>query len=150
MRDTTLCYIEQNDSYLMLYRNKKPNDPNAGKWIGVGGKLEPGETPFDCVKREVMEETGLWVKPILRGVIFFFSDVWEDERMYLYTAEIPSNEKPSDCDEGELRFVPKDEVLNLNLWEGDRIFLQEILEGKSDINLCLYYEGDKLVRYLKK
>ncbi|MBR1930717.1 MAG: 8-oxo-dGTP diphosphatase [Lachnospiraceae bacterium] len=144
MKETTLCYIEQNDQYLMLYRNKKPNDPNAGKWIGVGGKLEPGETPDECVVREVKEETGLFITPIRRGVIYFHSDRWEDETMYLYTAEDIRGTLLDVCNEGELRFVPKEEVLNLNLWEGDRVFLRELLAGNKHIEFSLSYEGDTL------
>lgn len=146
MQDTTLCYIERDDKYLMLYRNKKKNDLNAGKWIGVGGKVEPGETPEECVIRETFEETGLTLKSVvLRGVIMFYSDVWEDEVMYLYSATDFEGEIFGDCNEGDLKWIPKDEIMDLSLWEGDRIFLKDMLEGKMNIYMSLYYEGDALV-----
>lgn len=150
MQDTTLCYIEKDDKYLMLYRNKKKNDLNAGKWIGVGGKVEPGETPEECVLRETFEETGLTLKKVLlRGVIGFYSDIWEDEKMYLYTATDFEGEISEDCNEGELKWIPKEEIMKLSLWEGDRFFLRDMLDGKMDINMSLYYEGDTLVKVEK-
>ena len=146
MKETTLCYIELDGKYLMLYRNKKPQDPNAGKWIGVGGKLEEGETPEQCLVREVREETGLELKKFrCRGKIFFRSDHWEDEIMYLYTATEFQGEILKDCSEGELRWIPFEEIPGLKLWEGDRIFLKELLAGRDDIQLELRYEGEKLV-----
>lgn len=147
MQDTTLCYIEKDNKYLMLYRNKKKNDLNAGKWIGVGGKVEPGETPEECVIRETWEETGLILKSVvLRGIIMFYSDIWEDEAMYLYTATDFEGKISEECNEGELKWIPKDEIMELSLWEGDRIFLKDMLEGKMDIYRSLYYEGDTLVK----
>ena len=146
MKETTLCYIERDGKYLMLYRNKKPQDPNEGKWIGVGGKLEEGETPEQCLLREVREETGLeLIKFRHRGKIFFLSDRWEDEVMYLYTATEFQGEILRDCSEGELRWIPFEEIPGLNLWEGDRVFLKELLAGKDDIQIELRYEGEKLV-----
>ena len=89
MKNTTLCYIENhNGDYLMLYRNKKKNDPNAGKWIGIGGKFEDGESPDECLLREVREETGLTLLSWeLRGIVTFVSDEWETEYMFLYTSD---------------------------------------------------------------
>jgi len=148
MIESTLCYLEKDNQYLMMLRNRKSADPNSGKWIGVGGKIEPGETPEECLVREVKEETGLeLVSFALRGVILFFSDLWEDEKMYLYTADAFAGELAADCDEGELHWVPKEEILNLNLWEGDRIFMRKLLEGEREISLSLYYEKDQLVRW---
>ncbi len=148
MTETTLCYIERDGKYLMLYRNKKPRDPNAGKWIGVGGKLEEGETPEQCLVREVREETGLELLGYrYRGKIFFLSDQWEDEIMYLYTATEFAGEVSESCSEGELRWIPLEEISGLKLWEGDRIFLKELLAGKEDIQIELRYEGEKLVSW---
>lgn len=145
MIETTLCYIEAHGKYLMLHRTKKENDLNAGKWIGVGGKLEPGETPDQCLVREVREETGLVLADYrLRAKIEFISDVWEDELMYLYTAT-PETTEFADCEEGELAWVDKAEVMRLNLWEGDRIFLQELLTRGEEFALRLEYKGDKLI-----
>ena len=146
MIKTTLCYLEKNESYLMLYRNKKKNDPNGGKWIGVGGKLESGESPEECVIREVLEETDLTIVPIPRGVIYFHSDKWPDEVMYLYSAIHIIGTMKEDCEEGELRWIPKSEIMDLALWEGDRVFLAKLLNGENNIKMSLYYEGDQLVK----
>lgn len=146
MIKTTLCYIEQNNSYLMLYRNKKEHDISEGKWIGVGGKFEPGETADECVLREVLEETGLTLTGYKqRGIIYFYSDRWEAEEMYLYTADAFEGELAVECSEGELHWIPIEDIMKLSLWEGDRIFLKQLMEGKDDIRLTVRYEGDKLV-----
>ena len=143
---TTLCYIENDDSYLMLHRIKKDRDVNAGKWIGVGGKIEQGETPEDCLVREVYEETSLSLTDYsYRGIINFSSEGWEDERIYLYTASGFFGELDT-CAEGELRWVKKDQLLGLNLWEGDKIFLKLLMEDAPFFTLDLSYSGDKLVK----
>ena len=139
MRTTTLCYIERDGAYLMLLRNKKEKDLNKGKWIGVGGKAEKGETPRACVIRETEEETGLVLSdPVLRGVIEFVSDRWEDEHMYLYTADSFTG-TVRECDEGELAWIPKEDVPALPTWEGDRIFLKYLLEDRPFFHLELRY-----------
>ncbi len=146
-RLTTLCYIEKEDKYLMLYRNKKKNDQSEGKWLGVGGKLEDGESPEDCVLREVYEETGLKLTSIRpRGVVTFISDTWENELMFLYTADEFTGVLNDECTEGELKWIPKNEVLALPAWEGDKIFLKPLIEGKTDIRVKLIYEGESLVQ----
>ena len=143
---TTLCYIEKDNCYLMLYRNKKKNDENAGKWIGIGGKLEPGESPDEGMLREVFEETGLVLtKYRFKGVISFISDTCEDEYMMLYKADAFSGSVSESCPEGELRWIPKPEVLSLPLWEGDREFLRDLLDGKDQINMKLVFHGDRLL-----
>lgn len=149
MINTTLCYIEKDNKYLMLHRTKKENDLNEGKWIGVGGKFEKDETPEECLLREVKEETGLTlVKYRLRAVITFISNEWETEYMYLFTAnEFIGN--LTSCDEGELEWVDKDDILKLNIWEGDRIFLKKMIEDKF-FTLKVVYEGDKLVESVMK
>ncbi len=130
----------------MLLRNKKLRDPNEGKWVGVGGKLESGETADECLVREVLEETGVRLTEFeFRGLIHFISDVWDDEDMYLYSGYEYEGEISSFCDEGELRWIEISEVTKLNLWEGDRLFLDLMTEGERDFELTLRYEGDKLV-----
>ena len=147
MKSTTLCYIEKDGRYLMLYRNKKKNDPNEGKWIGVGGRIEEGETPEEGVKREVLEETGLTLTSFTRrSVIHFGSDTWEDEIMYLFTADGFEGEI-RECPEGELKWVEISSVPSLNLWEGDKIFLSRLTESRVPFLLDLNYEGDRLKDY---
>lgn len=145
MKNTTLCYVEQDGKYLMLLRNKKKQDENAGKWIGVGGKFEEGESPQDCLLREVQEETGLRLTQYrFRGIVTFVSDRYETEYMHLFTAHGFEGELTA-CDEGELRWVEKDEVLSLPLWEGDREFLRLLREDAPFFSLKLVYRGDALV-----
>ena len=157
MKKTTLCYIEYNGRYLMLYRNRKPDDPNEGKWLGIGGKIEAGETPDECNRREVLEETGLEIiNAQFHGVIEFRADEYEDEDMYLYSTSDfePADEdaarvfsetgeyEPPACSEGELAWIDRDELLKLPMWEGDRVFLTELLGGAKEINMQLRYEGE--------
>lgn len=144
MKETTLCYIEKNNSYLMLLRNKKKIDMNKGKWIGVGGKLEIGETIEECLLREVYEETGLTLKNYnYRGKILFISDEWDSEIMHLYTAD-DFEGSLTECLEGELRWIPKDKIMDLNLWEGDRAFMKMLMEDEPYFEMKLVYQGDKL------
>lgn len=145
MINTTLCYIEKDNKYLMLHRTKKENDLNEGKWIGEGGKFEKDETPEECLLREVKEETGLTLTSYkLRAVITFISDKWPTEYMYLFTANEFTGELIS-CDEGELEWVEKEKILELNIWEGDRIFLEKLIKDNGFFTLKVRYEGDKLV-----
>lgn len=143
--NTTLCYIEKDDKYLMLLRNKKKVDVNKGKWIGVGGHFEEGESPEECVLREVYEETGLTLTDYrLRGIITFTSDEWDTDYMHLYTATNFTGEL-KECDEGELKWIPKSEIMDLNLWEGDRVFLKMLFEDTGIFSMKLTYAGDILV-----
>lgn len=147
---TTLCYVEQDGKYLMLYRNKKKLDQSEGKWLGVGGKLEDGESPVECAVRETYEETGLKLEKIYyRGMVTFVSDECENEMMYLYTSDTFSGEVNEVCSEGELKWIPKDKVLELPAWEGDKHFLKPLIEGEKDINIKLVYQKDKLVEVTK-
>ncbi len=141
---TTLCYMENNDSWLMMHRTKKEHDINKDKWIGVGGHFEPGESPDQCLLREVAEETGLTLSSYrLRGIITFSTDTFPTEYMFLYTATTDAT-KFSPCNEGELVWVPKKNVYSLNLWEGDKIFFK-LLEERTDMfSLKLHYHGDVL------
>lgn len=147
MRNTTLCYIEKDDCYLMMLRNKKKVDENKGKWIGVGGKFEEGESPEECLVREVYEETGVKLTSYkFRGIVTFVSDEWGTEYMHLFTADGYEGEPElKDCPEGELKWVPKSEVMGLNLWEGDRAFLQKLFDDDEFFSMKVVYEGDKLV-----
>ncbi|MBQ6876437.1 MAG: 8-oxo-dGTP diphosphatase [Lachnospiraceae bacterium] len=144
MKKTTLCYIEKDDEYLMLHRIRKKNDVNQDKWIGIGGHFEEGETPEACILREAKEETGLTLTSFrLRGLVEFISDIWPDEAMYLFTADEFIGEMTG-CDEGELEWVKKSRLPELNLWEGDYIFLELLDERESYFELRLVYEGDCL------
>lgn len=142
---TTLCYIVKHNKVLMLYRNKKENDLNEGKWVGVGGKFKEGETPDECLRREVYEETGLTLTDYhLHGVITFVSDTWDNEYMFLYSASGFTGELNRNCPEGTLQWIPKEEVLSLPMWEGDHYFLKPLLEGEPDISMKVVYKGDHM------
>lgn len=146
MRETTLCYIKRDNQYLMLHRIKKARDPNQGKWIGIGGGIEAGETPEACLLREVREETGLTLERwSARGVVDFISDQWPQERMYLYTAD-RFHGQLRECDEGMLQWIDCARVPQLPLWAGDRIFLELIRRDAPAFHLRLVYRGDALIQ----
>ena len=145
MNFTTLCYIEKENKYLMLHRTSKKKDGNKDKWIGVGGHFEKGESPEECLLREVKEETGLELTSYqFRGIVTFISDEWPDEYMCLYTANRYTGDI-GNCDEGELVWVEKEKIMDLNIWEGDKIFLKLLTENQPFFSLKLEYKGDKLV-----
>lgn len=139
---TTLCYIENNDSYLMLHRVKKEKDINKDKWIGVGGHFEADESPEDCLLREVREETGLELTSWrLRGIVTFTFEGFGTEYMFLYTADCYEGTL-ADCDEGTLEWVEKSKVCELPVWEGDKIFFRLLEEGRGFFSLKLCYDRD--------
>lgn len=145
---TTLCYIEKDDSYLMLHRVKKENDINKDKWIGVGGHFEEGESPEECLLREVYEETGLRLNSFrLRGIITFSTDNYPTEYMFLYTADDYEG-KLTECNEGMLEWVKKSDVYNLPIWEGDKVFFKLLEEDIPVFSLKLRYEGEHLAEVI--
>ena len=146
-KQNTLCYLEKGDSYLMLHRVKKQNDANKDKWIGVGGGFEDGESPEDCMKREIYEETGFAVKSWrYRAIVTFVSDVCPTEYMHLFTVtEWEGTQKV--CDEGDLEWIKKEDLLSLPMWEGDKIFLRLLEEDAPFFSLKLCYKGDRLDYY---
>ncbi len=142
---TTLCYIEKEDCYLMLHRIKKQNDINKDKWIGIGGHFEEGESPEECLLREVKEETGLHLLSYaFRGIVTFVTMQGITEYMCLYTSDSFEGELIT-CDEGELEWVKKERFPSLNFWEGDYIFLKLLEERDTFFSLKLVYDGDKLI-----
>ncbi|BCK86120.1 8-oxo-dGTP diphosphatase [Dysosmobacter sp. NSJ-60] len=145
MINTTLCYLERGEEYLMLHRTKKENDLNHDKWIGVGGKFQDKESPEDCLLRETWEETGLTLTSYrYRGLVTFISNLWPTEYMHLFTADGWTGE-PHPCDEGELAWIKKADLLSLPLWKGDQIFLDLLDRNTPFFSLKLQYEGDDLV-----
>jgi len=152
---TTLCYVEREDAYLMLHRVKKKKDVNKDKWIGIGGHFEAGESPEECLLREVREETGLVLTDWqFRGIVTFCfipKDTMDQseqpacEYMCLYTAGGYEGEL-GECNEGNLEWVPKDRIEELNLWEGDKIFFRLLKQNIPFFSLKLEYQGDDLIR----
>ena len=146
IKKTTLCYIEHDGAYLLLHRVKKKNDVNEGKWVGIGGHFMEGESPDECLLREVREETGICLTDYrFAGKIRFEAPPWPSEIMYLYHATVAERPTLPDCNEGVLAFVDKREALSLPMWEGDRVFLALMEERTEPFSLLLRYEGDRLV-----
>lgn len=152
--ETTLCYIIHDGRYLMMRRDKKDGDSNLGKYLGIGGKFQDGETADECMRREALEETGFVLTELQpRGIIYFVNDVFDDEDMYLYTATkftfadgspVPDGFIP-ECEEGTFQWVPVESVSDLPMWEGDRHFFKEIAAGNEAIDMTLRYQGYDLV-----
>lgn len=142
---TTLCYIEKDDSYLMLHRIKKEKDINKDKWIGIGGHFESGESPDDCLLRETLEETGLTLTSFqFRGILTFLCNDITDYHICLYTADGFTGTL-KDCNEGTLEWVTKDKIIELDLWEGDLIFFELIKENAPFFCLKLKYIDNMLI-----
>lgn len=146
MVETTLCYIIHEKKVLMMYRNKKENDFHEGKWNGLGGKIEEGETAYEGIRREVLEESGLIIKnPELLGVCYFPSFDGEEELMYLYKA-IDFEGDLIECNEGDLSWIDEKQLLSLNIWESDQVFLPYVLRGERFIGV-FHFEGKVLRSY---
>ncbi len=147
MQNTTLCYIERDGKYLMLHRVKKENDISKDKWLGIGGKFEDGESPEECLKREVLEETGLKLKSKrYRGIVTFVSDEYGTEFMHLFTSD-DFEGTIKECNEGELVWIDKKKIYDLELWEGDRIFFKLLEENRGFFSLKLHYSKDRLIEH---
>lgn len=149
---TTICYIEKGGKTLMLYRNKKKNDVHEGKYVGIGGKFEFGETPEECIIREIKEETGLTVNSLRYHGLISFPKFANDDKWYMFIfscrdfeGEVPED-RLDDCPEGRLLWVDNDKVMDLNMWDGDRVFL-EWVATKKVFNAKIEYEDGELKRY---
>lgn len=147
MKLATLCYVKKDGKTLMLYRNKKENDYHEGKWNGLGGKFEPGETPEECAKREVKEESGLIVKNMkLKGFITFpIFDGQDDWYVFLFIIDDFEGEL-IDSPEGKLEWIPDEELENLNLWDGDKIFIPWLFQDKF-FSAKFNYVNGKFIDY---
>ena len=146
MRNTTLCYIENENSYLMLHRIKKKNDENLGKYVGIGGHFLENESPYECVIREAKEETGLDIVPTYRGIVTFVSDKYECEQMHLFTCKQYSGDVIV-CDEGVLEWISKESLDKIPMWQGDYIFFDLLEKRKNFFSLKLVYQGNTLISY---
>ena len=143
MKNTTLCYIEQNGQYLMMHRVKKVGDCNRDKWIGIGGHLEEYESPMDCILREAKEETGLTLTDCTyRGLVSFCSPNYETEQMHLFSAHSFGGTLREDCEEGDLQWITKEQLFSLPMWEGDKIFLRLLPKDVPFFLLKLVYDAD--------
>lgn len=148
MKHTTVCYIEKDDSYLMLHRIKKEADENKDKWIGIGGKLEAGESPFECVRREVFEEVGLTLNSLrYAGFITFVSNIFGTEYMHLFHCNDFSGTPDKNCAEGVPSWVKKSDIPKLSIWEGDKIFLELLEKERRFFSLKFEYNGDTLISH---
>jgi len=144
---SSICYIEKDGKYLMLHRTKKEVDISKDKWLGIGGKFEEGESPEECIVREVKEETGLTLKSYkLRGIITYVSTTCETEYMYLFTSDDFEGEL-IECNEGDLQWIDIDKVTSLNIWEGDKIFIKKLKEDNNFFSIKYEYDGEKLLKY---
>jgi 8-oxo-dGTP diphosphatase len=143
----TLCYIKSNNKTLMVYRNKKPNDMHAGKWNGLGGKFEPGESPEECIIREVREESGLEIhNPKLHGLLIFPNFKDDDWYVFVFTAHEFSGELIANSPEGKLEWIPDEKLTSLNLWESDQIFFPW-LEKEKFFSAKFIYQGNEMQDY---
>ena len=147
---TTLCYIEREDEWLFIHKTRE-NDPNQGLYLGVGGHIEEGETPEQCIRREIREETTLDTERELKnlcqtGIIKFVSDKYGTEYMYVYKAGLNTSRElcPGNCSEGKLLWIKKNQVKDLPIWEGDKLMFDKLLSN-SRFFLYLEYEGNRLV-----
>ena len=148
---STLIYLENDlDQYLMLHRTKKANDVNYGKWIGIGGKFEHGESPRECLEREVKEEAGQKLKAaVFRGIVTFIYADQEPMYIFLYTGQLENNEV-GQTREGDLAWVDKDKIFDLTLWEGDRIFLKELIGSSTLMDIKLVYDENDVLKLVEK
>ena len=147
---TTLCHIHKDGRWLMMLRNRKADDLNEGKWVAPGGKAEPGETPEQCARREAEEETGLIPGNMgYLGVVHFRSDKWEAEEMHVFECSDFTGELLADCPEGQLAWIEEEKMMDLPMWEGDRLFLPDVISLRPGIDLTVVYEGDRLVSWHK-
>jgi 8-oxo-dGTP diphosphatase len=143
----TLCYVKQNGRTLMIHRNKRPDDIHAGKWNGLGGKFEAGESPEDCIIREVREESGLTIQtPHLHGLLTFTNFKGNDWYVFVYTAREFEGQLTGEVAEGGLAWIPDDEILRLPLWDSDPIFLPWLDQG-SFFSAKFNYDGERFVDY---
>jgi len=143
----TLCYIKYNGKTLMIYRNKKPNDIHEGKWNGLGGKFEAGETPEECIRREVQEEAGLVVQnPRLHGLLMFPKFKGYDWYVFVFTANGFEGELIESSPEGRLEWIDNEKLTSLNLWESDHIFLPW-LEDEKFFSAKFEYDDEVMQGY---
>ena len=142
--DTTMIYLKRDNSYLLLFRNKKKNDINVGKWIGVGGHVEKDETIDQCAIREVKEETGYDVHSLKCAGEVLFVD--ENLKMMMYVYEITDfSGEMIECNEGDLKWIPIKDIYDYPMWEGDKAFLPKLINRESYFKMTLTYRNGELI-----
>ena len=146
---TTVCYIRNQDKILMLHRIKEENDFNKGKWLGVGGHVELGESPHEAVRREILEESGLEINEVFfQGIITFDYEGKDTDYIFVFRAKTEEVQIKL-TSEGVLKWIEAEQVMNLNIWEGDKIFLPLVLEESEEVFHVKfrYNSSDELLDY---
>lgn len=143
---TTCCYLKKDGKTLLLHRTKKQNDINEGKWIGIGGKIENGESPTQCAIREFYEETGLTIKNVELKAYITFPGIYygQDEGMFLFKASDFEGNLTKNCLEGNLQWVDNSQIETLPMWEGDKYF-DSFLSHEGFVEAKFTYKDDKLI-----
>ncbi|MBO4636044.1 MAG: NUDIX domain-containing protein [Clostridiales bacterium] len=145
---TVICYIVKGDDVLFIVKN---SGLNKDKWLGIGGHMEEGESPYESISREIFEETGIGSGSLAdlkqRGFMTFVNTVYPDEHIHVFTAEYKGDisSMPLSCNEGDLRWVDKKDIYDLPIWEGDKEMFRCLFSGDGFFSLKVSYDKDDLI-----